>query len=344
MPTNFTAAYDNMRVGLASRDFCGDKPWQAIVERARKFVDVEGFAIGEARVVDDLRAALIQADLQGAGEAATMLRAAGHAPGRGPGMSAAAATITPEVAQRLGALKVLRHTYLLRRFGAHRVWCLATPTVFPDWPHEALKGDAAAASLKLTDPCEQFDREQRKHLGNASQMALRWVHKAMIVAGDPQASAHAARIARWFADAECQACDLLSIAGTLDAGLKKIAVKLMSGCLVYADLVPLRHRADLNDYEAAVWDDELDVVYIERNFFGRYNTLTGLANWTRIVIHELTHLELGTEDHAYESAGGIAPARLGVAKAIENADSWAWFCADCSGAIPDSTIRTALSR
>jgi hypothetical protein len=82
---------------------------------------------------------------------------------------------------------------------------------------------------------------------------------------------------------------------------------------------------------------------IEEEFFGTRNTLTGLQNWARIVIHELTHRELKTADHAYEHQG-INPKKLTAAKAIENADSWAWFCADCAGALTASVITNALER
>ncbi|RYF75966.1 MAG: hypothetical protein EOO29_23245, partial [Comamonadaceae bacterium] len=73
------------------------------------------------------------------------------------------------------------------------------------------------------------------------------------------------------------------------------------------------------------------------------NTLTGLTNWARIVVHELTHREVKTADHAYEHQG-MSPKKLSAAKALENADSWAWFCADCAGALTDAQIQTALDR
>jgi hypothetical protein len=115
------------------------------------------------------------------------------------------------------------------------------------------------------------------------------------------------------------------------------------GHLIYTDSVSERGTHANAGTEAFVWGDPLDVVYIEEKFFGRRNTLTGLTNWARIVVHELSHREVATKDHAYEHQG-MAPKKLSAAKAIENADSWAWFCADCGGALSDGVIQSALAR
>ena len=68
--------------------------------------------------------------------------------------------------------------------------------------------------------------------------------------------------------------------------------------------------------------------------------MPGQTNWARIVVHELTHREVKTKDHAYEHQG-INPRKLGADKALENAGSWAWFCADCAGALTDGVIKNA---
>jgi hypothetical protein len=66
-------------------------------------------------------------------------------------------------------------------------------------------------------------------------------------------------------------------------------------------------------------------------------------DWVRIVVHEFTHRDVKTQDHAYEHQG-INSKRLTAVKAIENADSWAWFCADCTGALTDGVVTNALAR
>jgi hypothetical protein len=339
MGTQFTSAYADIVAGLASADFAADKDWQALVIRGRKLAGIDGFECGEASLVDDLRKKLSKADAAGSNEAVSLFKGAGETlSGAGAG-----AVVDAALARRLGALKSLRHTYLLKRSGAHKVWCLSIPVSFRDWPHEALKGGLGSVTTKLNDRSERFTPEQRKHLSDASQEGLRWVHKAMVAAGKPNDEANFKRIARWFTDAGSKDSDVFAIAAVLNAGLKKLTAKLKSGKLIYTDSVSERGTADNANTEAFVWGDRLDVVYIEEEFFGSRNTLTGLQNWARIVIHELTHRELKTQDHAYEHQG-INPKQLTAAKAIENADSWAWFCADCAGALTDSVIGNALKR
>lgn len=341
MASKFTAAYQEIMAGLSSRSFCAEGDWPKFVARARKLVDTDGFNVGEASLVGDLRKKLARDEAKGTDEASSLFTAAGAASsGSGGG---ATALVDTHLAKRLGALKSLRHTYLLKRFGGHKVWCVDFPNSFTDWPHKVLSGDRGQATTKLNDKDERFAEERRKHLANASQEALKWVHKAMLVATSPKSSKNATRIARWFADDTSKEEDMVAVASTLNNGLKKIAVKLRSGHLIYTDSVSERGTSENVGVEAFVWGDALDVVYIEKEFFGNRNTLTGLTNWARIVVHELTHRELNTEDHAYEHQG-INPKKLTAAKAIENADSWAWFCADCAGALTDGVIKNALDR
>jgi hypothetical protein len=339
MASRFTGAYAEIVSGLASRAFSADSDWSKLVVRARKLAAVDGFDVGEAGVVDDLRKKLEKGAVNGVGEAISLFAGGGETlSGTG-----ANALVDAALAKRLGALKSLRHTYLLKRFGGHRVWCVSIPMSFTNWPHAALAGDLGQATARLNDRNERFSAEQRKDLSNASQEALKWVHKAMLVASSPKNAKNFARIARWFADGASKDEDVVAAAGILNAGLKKIASKLKSGHLIYVDSVSERGTPENAGVEAFVWGDQLDVVYIEDEFFGSRNTLTGLTNWARIVVHELTHREVRTKDHAYEHQG-INPRKLTSAKAIENADSWAWFCADCAGALTEGVINNALNR
>ena len=89
--------------------------------------------------------------------------------------------------------------------------------------------------------------------------------------------------------------------------------------------------------------EAMDVVYVEAAFFSKSNTLKGLKNWTRILVHELTHREVATKDKFY-SWQGMKPVAGGfpMADALINADSWAFFCADAAGQLTDSERNTAL--
>lgn len=164
-----------------------------------------------------------------------------------------------------------------------------------------------------------------------------------MVASSTKKDKHFEIIARWFADSASTDSDVILMAAQLHIGLQKIAAKLKSGCLLYTDSVSERGTTENAGTEAFVWGDTVDVVYIEEEFFGSGNTLSGLRNWARIVIHELTHRELKTKDHAYEWQA-MAPKKISAAKAIENADSWAWFCADCAGVLTKAEVSGAINR
>lgn len=123
MGTRFSEAYVEISRGLASRDFSADKDWQKLVVRARKLVAIDGFDAGESGVVGDLRKTLAKGVAQGTNEAVAMLKGSGETlSGKG-----ANARVDAALALRLGALKTLRHTYLLKRFGGHKVWCVDFP-------------------------------------------------------------------------------------------------------------------------------------------------------------------------------------------------------------------------
>ena len=337
--TPFSDAYDDVLDGITAPGYSADKPWLDYLQRARKLCGIDGFDVGEASVLDELRKTLAKASLKGTGEAASLLAFAGEklsGTGANPALGA-------DLAERVGALKVLRHTYLLKRSGSHKVWCVGIPPSYTQWPTQALLGALPAAVTKLSDTTDRFSVDDRKHLSDASLTSLRWVHKAMMVSANMKSKKNFEMVARWFADATSTDKDVLDTAAVLNAGLKMIAAKLKSGRLIYTDHVLARGTPEFDGVEAFVWGDKLDVVYIENEFFGNYNTLSGPTNWARIVIHELTHRELNTDDHAYEHQG-MAPRKIGQAKARTNADSWAWFCVDCGGALTNGQITTALGR
>ena len=336
----FADAHAAARTALASNKFSADKDWAKIVAAAGKLVTADGFDASRAGAAHDLRVKVINAAAKKIGESQSLFEAVGAAPsktGTGPAVS-------EDVAKRLGTLKLIRHLYFLKRYGGHKVWLVSLPASFTDWPHDALKGAEGAAKTKLDDTVEHFTAEQVKHLREASQEGLKWVSKAMMVAGNPKKKANFAMVARWFADANSTDADVTAAAGTLNEGLKKVAAMLKSGGLIYTDSVGERGTDENKNTEAFVFNNEkLDVVYIERQFFGTRNSLTGLTNWARIVVHEITHRALKTVDVAYEHQG-MAPAKIGAAKALTNADSWAWFAADCGGALTEAQVKNALAR
>jgi hypothetical protein len=93
----------------------------------------------------------------------------------------------------------------------------------------------------------------------------------------------------------------------------------------------------------------MDVVYVESAFFGHDpgGVVHDLKNWTRIIVHELSHLVCGTIDVNGDryAHSGIGPhAGFPASDAVRNADSWAFFAADCAGQLTDGNRLLALQQ
>ena len=269
-----------------------------------------------------------------------------------------ASPFTADARKRAAALKVMRHLSLLRRRGGQQVWVLALANGFTDWPSVALAGaDVAGLKKLLADTSEPFSRSDKKHMAEATQEAMKYVQKTLMVlasasGSDKKAAAAKALVSRWFADAGSTDADVDAAVATLSAGFKKIQAVLGSGKLLLTDHPEVRNATTSPNKQ--FWQSEafvkgaregMDVVYVESAFFARKgsNTLSGLKNWARILVHELTHRDVGTVDKFY-SWQGIKPDAGGfpMADALVNADSWAFFCVDAAGALTASERMTAL--
>jgi hypothetical protein len=213
-------------------------------------------------------------------------------------------------------------------------------------------GSLSTLRGKLGDVTERFSPDDMKHLSNATQQALRWCHKTLIslaaAKGGKDGNKDKDIVKRWFADEAAGEHDVEGAIATLAAGFKKMTGVVKSGGLVLTDHPAYRgtrFEQAVAFVMAGVKRDRLDVVYIEKAFFGTNNLLTGLTNWTRILVHELSHREAATDDVPGKYAwGGIKPnaATFPLAKAITNADSWAWYCADIAGELTTKNLNDAL--
>ncbi|WP_058556286.1 M35 family metallo-endopeptidase [Thiohalocapsa sp. ML1] len=160
-------------------------------------------------------------------------------------------------------------------------------------------------------------------------------------------------IKRWFADEDHQGeTELAVIAAKLNAGFKKLAAAMRKGAVILTDVPEVR-----GDTASTIWlseaaaapgsaaTDRIRVVYIESAFCADQNVLSGKKNWTRILVHEMSHVELGTDDHRYaHNALGMKPDKhnLSTATCLDNAESWAFFAADCAGNLDDGIRGTVL--
>lgn len=268
---------------------------------------------------------------------------------------------------RAAALKFLRHTYLLNRSGNDKVWVHSLPLVFTDWPSHALDAaatsDAAKALLKSSD--ERFSAADKKNLASSVQHGMAWCQKAGIAltkaaagGSPPSAETTAARslVKRWFVGRDSVTeGDLNGIITRLAQGFKDLVAAVGRGHFVLTDFVPLRNATSADErkffgseaFTLRSRYEGMDVVYVEVYFFKHDagGVIHDQANWTRIVVHELSHLICGTVDHddRYAHSGIGVHAGFPATQAANNADSWAFFAADCAGVLSSGHRAQALA-
>jgi hypothetical protein len=190
----------------------------------------------------------------------------------------------------------------------------------------------------------------------------------MSVAGAPLTHEHRKLFRRWFVPAGTKDEDrkISTWAAELRPKLQKIASGLKTGAVILLDSPQERGSgSDLEDSEAFVYPgSDVIAVFIENDFFGTGNTLSGEVNWARIIVHELSHAYASTKDHSYSWQGLLprdddtfkrvndnyvasdpkfpAVRALTFEQCKENADSWAFFIADCAGALGERERVAAL--
>lgn len=343
----FSDAYTDARTCLASATFSSEKGWDGVIKGLRSLVQQDGLVKSKSGSLGDLRKR-IKSDSKSGKECDGIIAGAGAWGSNG-------AVADDATAKKLGTLKLLRHTYSLTSRGSHHVWIVSTPAAMREWPADAYSGkNLLTVKDSLSDLSEQFSSEAKKNLSKATQEGGAWCHKAMIVAGAclKGKGKGIEIIKRWFADEDNQGeAELAAIAAKLNAGFKKLAGAMNKGHVILTDVPAIRgdttNRIWLSEAAAAPGSaatDGIRVVYIESAFFADQNVLSGKKNWTRILVHEMTHVELATTDvrYAHDSLG-MKPEKnnFSTATCLTNAESWAFFAADCAGAV-DVGIRNSV--
>ncbi|NOX76540.1 MAG: hypothetical protein GXP17_08015 [Gammaproteobacteria bacterium] len=155
----------------------------------------------------------------------------------------------------------------------------------------------------------------------------------------------AEKIKHWFLDEDCGDDELDDAISKLTAGFNKITVSCNASTLVFADYPDWRAQRD-KYYGAAIRGGEgggFPVIYLE----GAFTRLTGNSGkkWlcAQTIIHELSHHDVKTRDHRYDSQG-LKPdkATFPYAKTIQNADSWGYFALDLAGYLSRSDRKKTL--
>lgn len=255
---------------------------------------------------------------------------------------------------KAASLKLVRHLYLVGTRGSQQIWVVSTPKSFTKFPSDeldAVKSNAINVKAKLADVDEQFSTETKNCLSSAMQLGRAWCESAKVVLSNASTTPGSmAIVKRWFAANDTSDADVNTVIATLLAGFKKIATALNQNMVIITDMPMYRTDATKTYTEAFVLSrggkfERPRAIYVEKALFENYDisVLHDMKkNWARVLVHECTHTEVSTQDKGYAYKGIKPGTKITAANAAVNADSWAFFAADCGGALTDGDRTRAL--
>lgn len=239
------------------------------------------------------------------------------------------------LAERAATLKMLKHLHLVLQKGGQQVWVYSPPKMDTKWVFDEITGSDATVKARLDREEEIFSNEEKLWMSDALQLSLKIAEDTKVkLAGAATSDATKAVVRKWFLDEDSTDTDLNNAITTLSAGFNKIAIACNNNTLVFTDYADWRSKRN-RFFGGAIPGGEgggFPVIYLE----GAFTRLTGNSGkkWlcAETIIHEMSHHELSTEDHKYDS-DGLKPSKaaLPYAKAIANADSWGYFAIDLAG-------------
>lgn len=334
----FSEAYAKARDVLANQSF--ESAWDKLFKSGpfKELMDEEGPAASQARVLDHLRNELAKdtkhgkllASMLGGGVADAIMAAATNKTSPG------------SLAERAAAIKFLKHLYLTRVSGGQQLWCYAGPKAYSEWVFDEVKGNDSTIKSRLAAENEVYGISDRKAMCDALSLALAWCQKGAAALGT--AGAKQKQLIRdWFADANTTDAQLEEARTTLAAGLLKIAGVCNSGRLIFSDHAPDRAKGGWRDWAFVYKSEKMDVVYMQGAALKAAHSASKQWMCALTIIHELTHREMATDDHRYDFDGLAPGPNLPFDKAIDNADSWAYFTLDLVGILSPSDRSKVLA-
>ena len=339
----FSPEYKYVKDRLKNATFKGKN--KQLLNDLKLLMTDQGFNPGVGKKLDKLRQRLGNHEARRILQAVDINPGTNSAPDGGKLMDAA-------------AIKFLRHTYLVGERGAQKVWVHSLPRRYRNWATDEIwdsHTNIAEVKRKLGQRSERFSKLQRSRLGEATVNGVRHCSAAMLNAAraylDPS-SKHMDRVKRWFSDGTVSEAQLKRDCLTLSVGFAKVWNTLNSNHVVFTDMPSIRGAAaGTDDYDflqayAFVYSgrhEKIPIIYIENAFFARNTTPIGQKTlWALTVVHETTHLDLSTKDHKYDYQGLRVRSGFRHAKALDNADSWAYYAADCAGELTAQQSAKAL--
>lgn len=337
----FSDEYNYIREQLKTEGF--DPPLKAIMDGLKNVLGTDGPDINGNVKLKRMRWELLSE------EAAKVMKSCGIADKATPAPADMAVI-------KAAVIKFLRHLYLMTMRGSQHVWLFSSPKAYAHYPSDefwSARSSAALLKRKLADRTEQFSDKQKGDLSDGALLALNWCQKTnMVLATAKSETASMALVKKWFADDTTPTGEIETLIENLARGFKKITGTINSNLLIFTDMPSLRGATSgqdkgLLDSEAFVYagrHEKLPIVYVENGFFqDGANVLSGKSNWARIIVHEITHLDCSTDDKKYAWAGISPGTKISVADAAVNADSWAYFAADCGGGLTQTDVNRAMN-
>jgi hypothetical protein len=246
-------------------------------------------------------------------------------------------------AERAATLKLLKHLYFSRKRGGQEVWVYAGPKSYSAWVYDEIKGAESAYKSKLGAETEVYSAKQREAMCDALQLALTWSQK--VAAGMANKDEKAKQAVRaWFADETTTDAQIDSAMTKLNDGFKKIAGVCNGARLVLSDHPPDRSKGGWKDWAFVYKSEAMDVVYLQGAYLKAAKRTGTLWKCALTIIHELSHREVKTDDNRYDY-DGLKPDKSSFphAKALDNADSWAYFALDFVGTLPAGDRKDVLA-
>jgi hypothetical protein len=264
-------------------------------------------------------------------------------------------TMTQAQVLRACAVKFLRHVYMVRQAGARSVWVVSIPQMYNHYVSNELynhKDSPLGLHMRLEDTNERFTAQQKQLLGTGTNLALRWCQLALrelTLASLSSTSRGRRLVRRWFTGPTRSDARVDRYINELIAGLRRIIAVLNSNKIIFTDMPSLRNSTNADDQRLAnamafvfgSRHEGLPIIYIENSFFTN-SYLPLLETCAQTIIHEITHLELGTSDHAYDFNGLTPDDKLTPRQAMENADSWGYFCCNAARAMSVAAMNRML--
>jgi hypothetical protein len=353
--TRFTEAYAKARELVGKPGFSEDI--KDVITKLKSLLAEEGPQASEASSVEVLRRKI-----------AELAKDEGGAHAAGAAILSASKSGTANADERAAMLKMMKHLYLGKVCGGQKVWVYSPPEAYSKWIFEEIKDKTTEADKKkfLSEEEETYTAEDKKIMGDAVRVALKWSQLAAAKVGAGKKASHHTKdlVKQWFADEDTTDADLEAAMAKLKTGYQSIAAACNSNLLIFSDEPIDRKGGGWKDWafvSTAVDkanSTTMRVVYLQGAFikFGRagmkkHFKTKGSKLWkcALTIIHELSHLVVGTKDNMYDSKG-LKPSKTKAARtvaqggeggmfvharALNNADTWGYFATDAAGHLTD---------